>query len=55
MHKHKLNFIFRGYLVQRNKKIIKLRQQGKSLKWLASKLGLTIRQLSRILKSADGH
>lgn len=43
--------IFNHYLVRRNNQIVKLRHQGKSLKYLGRKFGLTIRHISRILKS----
>ena len=43
------NSIYREYLKERNKKIIELRKQGKSLKWLAYEFKLSIRQISRIL------
>jgi len=41
--------IYREYLDKRNKKIVELRKQGKSLKWLAYEFKLSIRQISRIL------
>ncbi|MEK7449214.1 MAG: hypothetical protein AAB019_06990 [Planctomycetota bacterium] len=49
MIKSRLNFIFVKYLTKRNNRIVKLRRQGKSLKFIAAKFDLTSRHISRIL------
>ncbi|MFH1352415.1 MAG: hypothetical protein ABIH68_02440 [bacterium] len=53
MHKKKLNNIFRHYLAQRDKEIILLRKKGKLLKVIAGKFGLSVRQVSRIIRGAQ--
>lgn len=45
----KLTSPYSDFLEERNRKIFQLRKQGRSLKYLAEKFNLSIRQVSRIL------
>lgn len=47
----KLNKIFADFLGSRNKKIIKLRKQGKSIKFIANKFKLSERHICRIIRN----
>jgi Mor family transcriptional regulator len=47
----KLSKVYQKFLEKRNKEIIKLRKQGKQLKYLANKFKLSIRQINRIIKN----
>jgi len=48
----KLTPVYSKYLYQRNKKICRLRKQGKFLKELAYEFDLSIRQINRIIHKA---
>ncbi|MCM8800631.1 MAG: helix-turn-helix domain-containing protein [Candidatus Omnitrophica bacterium] len=47
-----MNSIFKDFLKKRNQKIITLRKKGISLKELSKKFNLSIRHISRILKTS---
>lgn len=49
----KCNSVYKEYLNKRNKEILNLRKKGKSLKEIASKFNLSIRQISRILREVS--
>lgn len=48
-----LSKIFADYLKKRNEKILQLRKQGKSIKYIARKFKLTERHIRRIIRNLD--
>jgi DNA-binding NarL/FixJ family response regulator len=47
--KRKLTPVYSAFLENRNREIFQLRKQGKSLKHIAGRFNLSIRQISRII------
>ena len=47
--KRALTAVYAAFLDRRNRQILKLRRRGMSLKNIAEKFSLTVRQISRIL------
>ena len=47
--KRKLTPVYSEFLQNRNREILELRKQGESLKYLADRFNLSIRQISRVI------